>query len=856
MIRLDMKGGGVRQLRFKRARIETLDRRLFLDAVVWDGGGNGVSWTDPLNWSGDALPGANDDVLIPTTTGAGVTLSFQNASVRSLTLGDGVNAARLTISSQLAVLAPTSVRSGALLRLLASASITGFHGVENEGQIELLSGSIPGPMNNSGSVLAQHGSIGRYVGTAESILRLEATTGLGSTAGLFASGGIDTAGDIILTNIANSLGTNAAATLNSFNGPLTVREGGSIRTIAGQFVPGRYTITSVGAQIDVPVNVAATTELRLDGTGDWNGAGVVENFGTLTLPFGAFYMPIDNAGTLLCKQNGVQVLGPFNSRVGSLIRIEAGMNQANVTASFYNGLVNRGTIELDSIFAKVPTLSVANQVLTNESTGTIIALTNGGGFPPGTIPPDRIIQGSVLNRGLMTMATAAQGELANQLRVSSVVVNEGVVLVSDSTKFYSGFSPMELRNGGRLSGSGTLIGSVRNISGVVEPGDVGVISTLQIEGNYIQESGGTYTHDFRSGSRDQLTVTGAVTVGGTLTWRALQPTVDPVSDRPIITGASVAGAFETIPSIVQSNGVILGTRTNATAVLQTASPRRPALPDLPASLDSGASNSDNITINTQLQIIGIAEQASMFELYRNNILIGSGPVSSHAYGIAIELAEGTHVLRTRSADADGDWSDFSNPLQITVDITPPAQTGSAFAFENAQIMTWEFNEAMPLAALPQVVDAATGVAMASSSILAVAPASPNRTSFRIAPGVPDGDYIATPSVATNDLAGNAAIQLAPLQFFILAGDANRDRRVDISDFAILAARFNLPGTFSQGDFNYDGVTNVGDFSILASKFNSSLSPPMLQRSVSQTAMFPTDRREIRESSEWFDLINH
>jgi hypothetical protein len=34
------------------------------DAVKWDGGGNGTSWSDPLNWEGDTLPAHGDEVVI------------------------------------------------------------------------------------------------------------------------------------------------------------------------------------------------------------------------------------------------------------------------------------------------------------------------------------------------------------------------------------------------------------------------------------------------------------------------------------------------------------------------------------------------------------------------------------------------------------------------------------------------------------------------------------------------------------------------------------------------------------------------------------------------------------------------
>jgi hypothetical protein len=81
--------------------------------------------------------------------------------------------------------------------------------------------------------------------------------------------------------------------------------------------------------------------------------------------------------------------------------------------------------------------------------------------------------------------------------------------------------------------------------------------------------------------------------------------------------------------------------------------------------------------------------------------------------------------------------------------------------------------------------------------------------------LPDGNYTAT---LNGGFSGGTS-------FFVLAGDANRDRNVSISDFAIVASRFNQPGTFGQGDFNYDGSTDISDFAILASKFNTVLPAP-------------------------------
>src|SRR5207244_11688183 len=76
-----------------------------------------------------------------------------------------------------------------------------------------------------------------------------------------------------------------------------------------------------------------------------------------------------------------------------------------------------------------------------------------------------------------------------------------------------------------------------------------------------------------------------------------------------------------------------------------------------------------------------------------------------------------------------------------------------------------------------------------------------------------------------DAAGNTVASSVGWNFFLLAGDANRDRKVDLTDFTILAANFNGSGrTFGQGNFDYDAAGNVDltDFTVLAANFNKSL----------------------------------
>jgi hypothetical protein len=64
--------------------VETLEDRVMLASVVWDGGGDGVNWTDESNWDTDQLPGFQDDVVIAVDGDISVALGSGEQNIRSL----------------------------------------------------------------------------------------------------------------------------------------------------------------------------------------------------------------------------------------------------------------------------------------------------------------------------------------------------------------------------------------------------------------------------------------------------------------------------------------------------------------------------------------------------------------------------------------------------------------------------------------------------------------------------------------------------------------------------------------------------------------------------------------------------
>jgi uncharacterized delta-60 repeat protein len=90
--------------------------------------------------------------------------------------------------------------------------------------------------------------------------------------------------------------------------------------------------------------------------------------------------------------------------------------------------------------------------------------------------------------------------------------------------------------------------------------------------------------------------------------------------------------------------------------------------------------------------------------------------------------------------------------------------------------------------------------------------------------LPDGDYTATLSgITVENRQGMRLGGDRTREFFFLMGDANRDKRVNLADFNLLAANFGQSNrTFTRADFTYDGQVNLADFNVLASRFGSSL----------------------------------
>jgi len=163
-----------------------------------------------------------------------------------------------------------------------------------------------------------------------------------------------------------------------------------------------------------------------------------------------------------------------------------------------------------------------------------------------------------------------------------------------------------------------------------------------------------------------------------------------------------------------------------------------------------------------------------------------------------------------------------------LDTTAPTVAGTQFNFETGQEVDFYFSE--PVDGLTfrdfTVENLDTGTTFAPDVAFNTTLARARLTFPGLVDGLlPDGNYRVTFDGQVFDPSGNVSTDTESIEFFVLAGDANRDRVVNLGDFLALREAFGTGLFFSQGDFNGDGSVDLNDFLILRANFNASVPAP-------------------------------
>lgn len=205
------------------------------------------------------------------------------------------------------------------------------------------------------------------------------------------------------------------------------------------------------------------------------------------------------------------------------------------------------------------------------------------------------------------------------------------------------------------------------------------------------------------------------------------------------------------------------------------------------------------------------------------VIASAGTADFLNEGVIVQASPGTYYARVKSHGNYADLGQYSVIATFNPDSTPPSVTASNFTYQNSHQMTVSFTEDVSGSLTTQDLEfrnLTDGQTYFASNL--TYQVSNNTATLRFDTALPDGNYLAViPGGSVGDVYGNSLTgEYTASPFFVLAGDANHDRRVDISDFGALASNFNRTNRlFAQGDFNYSTVTDIDDFGILANKFN-------------------------------------
>jgi hypothetical protein len=188
-----------------------------------------------------------------------------------------------------------------------------------------------------------------------------------------------------------------------------------------------------------------------------------------------------------------------------------------------------------------------------------------------------------------------------------------------------------------------------------------------------------------------------------------------------------------------------------------------------------------------------------------------------------EAGSGTYTFSNRQPVT------FTGVERASADLTPPAVLAAAFVPGGGgkAVVRVTFGEdvgASLAAGDLALTNVATGD-MRSATGVTFDPGSGVAT-FTV-PDLADGNWRATLAAAgVEDAAGNPLAADFSTDFFVLAGDANRDRVVNFADLLVLAKNYNKAGaTWAEGDFTGDGVVNFADLLVLAKAYNTAVAAP-------------------------------
>jgi hypothetical protein len=531
--------------RFNRTKpdrsIERLEARRLLAAVAWDGGGDGVNWIDPLNWSSNAMPASADDVTINVpTSNPTIVISSGTQTINSLTSSEAItlSGATLSVAASSQVNAPFNFTGGAL---------GGAGSFTVNGPLTWSGGSM---IDSGSTIIGASGSLLMNSGNVKDLSRPIVNNGTATwSAGdfRFFGGTVTNNGSFTVDASANGVSGYGLAGTNLFTNAGTLTKIGPNA--------GGFTVANNGIQFDNPGTVSVQTgALFSHGGGTDNGDFTIANAATLELSG-------NNTLASTCD-----VSGP------GTMRVVGGATDFAGTAPAAAFAIAGGRLNFNSTISTSGAINLSSGVLGGSGAATFGgASTWSGGTMDGsgsTIIPNgaslSMLSGNVKDiartLGISGSATWTAGDFRF---FGGTVNNTGTFTIDTSGNNLSGYGLAGINtfnNAGTLSkisaGSGGF-GIANNGIALNNSGNVSVLA-----GTLYAQGGGTDSGDFAfAGASATLELSGdnslAATsdISGNGTLRVVGGTTDFAGTAPTANFA-IAGGRLNFNSTVNTSGAL------------------------------------------------------------------------------------------------------------------------------------------------------------------------------------------------------------------------------------------------------------------------------------------------------------
>lgn len=360
--------------------------------------------------------------------------------------------------------------------------------------------------------------------TARNVL-LNAGGGTIDTQGFFDTMSGNFTGVGSLTKIGNGVLTLTGT--NSYTGGTTIAAGalvGTTNSLQGNIVNNGTLDFNQNFNGTMSGNISGTGTLIKEGTGTVTLTGINSYTGLTRLLGGTLSVSSDNN------------LGAPTSNLlfnGGTLQFTSNLTTArNVTLNLLGGTIDTlgNTDTMSGNFTGIGSL-------TKIGTGTLIltgtnSYTGGTTVSQGTLQGNSTsLQGNITNNATLVFDQPTNGTFNGTLSGNGTTIKQGVGTLTFATNSPSftgttfvnqGILALNAQLGGNLvaqmtgtlAGTGSVLGNLSILpGGTVAPGNNG-IGTLNVGGNFIQDSGSTYAVDFNQNNSDLILINGTATLNG------------------------------------------------------------------------------------------------------------------------------------------------------------------------------------------------------------------------------------------------------------------------------------------------------------------------------------------------------